>query len=39
MATQRIYNPQDHTQYVDVQQITGLTFQDSLTGQRINWTQ
>jgi hypothetical protein len=38
-ATTRVTNPQDPKQYVDVKQITGLTFIDKLTGQEITWTQ
>ena len=37
--TQRIYNPQDKTQYVDVNQITGLTFLDPQTKQTLIWKQ
>jgi len=35
----RIYNPQDASQFVDVQQITGLTFQDPVTGRLLTWKQ
>jgi hypothetical protein len=35
--TVRIYNPQDNTQYVDVQQITGLVFKDSTSGQLLTF--
>ena len=35
----RVYNPQNHKQYVDVNQITGLTFANKLTGQQIDWAQ
>lgn len=38
-TTQRIFNPQDNTQYVDVQQITGLSFIDPDTKQTIVWKQ
>jgi hypothetical protein len=37
--TKRIYNPQDHEQYVDVEEITGLTFVDSKGGRTITWKQ
>jgi hypothetical protein len=35
----RVFNPQNKSQFVDVKQITGLTFANKLTGQQINWTQ
>lgn len=35
----RVFNANDKTQYVDVQQITGLTFVDPANGQTINWSQ
>lgn len=35
----RVYNANDKTQYVDVQQITGLTFVDPQTQQTIQWQQ
>lgn len=38
-ATTRVFNPQNSNQYVDVKQITGLTFQDPITKQEIVWTQ
>lgn len=37
--TVRVFNPQDHNQFVDVQQITGLTFLDPQTKQTIVWSQ
>jgi hypothetical protein len=37
--TIKVYNPQDNSQYVTVNQITGLTFRDSITGQLISWSQ
>lgn len=33
----RIYNPSDHTQYVDVEHITELTMGDKTTGQSWTW--
>lgn len=38
-TTMRIYDPTNRNNYVDVQQITGLTFIDPLTSQTINWQQ
>ena len=40
-TTTRIYDPNDPTKqtYIDVEQITGLQFANSKTGQRINWSQ
>ena len=35
----RIFDPQDPNTFVDVRQITALTFVNSLTGQRITWGQ
>ena len=35
--TVRVYNPTDHSQYVDVEQITGLTFVDQNTGRTLVW--
>ncbi len=37
--TVRIFNPDDTSQWVDVQQITGLTFRDPVTGRTIIWKQ
>jgi hypothetical protein len=37
--TTRIYDPNNHAVYVDVKQITGLTFQDKLTGASWSWSQ
>lgn len=33
----RIYDPADHNVFVDVRQITGIQFGNSLTGQTITW--
>lgn len=33
----RIYNPQDHTQYVDILQINKLVMQDQVTGETWEW--
>lgn len=35
----RVFNPSDATQWVDVQQITGLVFVDPVTGRSIVWRQ
>jgi hypothetical protein len=35
----RVFNPQDSAQWVDVQQITGLTFRDPVTGRTLTWRQ
>lgn len=35
--TERLFNPNDHEQFVDVNQITGLTFVDPQTGRTIVW--
>jgi hypothetical protein len=35
----RVFNPQNRKQFVDVNQITGLTFANKLTGQQIDWQQ
>ena len=35
----RVFNPQNKSQFVDVKQITGLTFANKLTGQEITWEQ
>lgn len=37
--TVRVFNPDDTSQWVDVQQITGLVFQDPVTGRRLVWRQ
>ena len=37
--TVRITNPDNPDQYVDVEQITGLTMQNSVTGQSWTWSQ
>lgn len=37
--TVRVYNPQDHSQYVDVQQIVSMTMADPATGQIWYWQQ
>jgi hypothetical protein len=34
----RVFNPQDHTQFVDVEQITSQTFRNGL-GQTLSWSQ
>jgi hypothetical protein len=39
VQTVRVYNPNDKTQFVDVKQITGLTFENRLTKQTITWAQ
>lgn len=33
----RIYDPADHSVYVDVRQITGVLFVNPLTGQTVTW--
>lgn len=38
VQTVRVFNSQDKSQYVDVEQITGLTMQDSLTGEQWIWS-
>lgn len=38
-TTTRVFNPDDHTQFVDVKQITGLTFYNPVSNQYINWVQ
>lgn len=35
----RVFNPTDKTQFVDVKQITGLTFHNPVTKQTITWKQ
>ena len=35
----KVVNPNDSSQYVTVNQITGLTFQDPVTGQTVTWSQ
>lgn len=35
----RVFNPNDHSQYVDVEQIVGMVMQDPLTGQVWQWQQ
>lgn len=37
--TVRVFNPDDRNQWVDVQQITGLVFQDEVTGRFLTWRQ
>lgn len=37
--TVRVFNPDDSNQWVDVQQITGLTFVDPVTGRTLTWHQ
>lgn len=37
--TVRVFNPDDTSQWVDVQQITGLTFIDPVTGRTLTWKQ
>lgn len=37
--TVRVFNPSDSSQWVDVQQITGLVFQDPVTGRFLTWKQ
>ena len=36
-ATERVYNPNDNSQYVDVQRINSLTMTDSVTGETWVW--
>lgn len=38
-TTTKIYDPKDNTVYVEVKQITGLTFVNKVTGQEITWAQ
>lgn len=38
-VTNRIFDPNDSTVFVDVQQITHLVFVDEATGQTITWQQ
>lgn len=38
-TTVRIFDPDDHSIYVDVQQITALTLVNNQTGQTIHWRQ
>jgi hypothetical protein len=38
-TTNRVFNPDDTTQWVDVLQITGLVFLDRVTGKTIVWRQ
>lgn len=33
----RVFNPNDKTQFVDVEQINGVTMQDQLTGEKWTW--
>lgn len=33
----RVKNPQDPSQFVDVEQINGLTFSDQKTGEKFSW--
>lgn len=33
----RVTNPKDENQYVDVEQINGLTFADQKTGEKFSW--
>jgi hypothetical protein len=35
----RVYNPDDNTQWVDVKQVTSVTWQNSTTGQSITYVQ
>lgn len=35
----RVFNPNDHSQYVDVEQIVGMVMQDPGTGQTWQWQQ
>ena len=35
VVKERIFNPQDKEQYVDVEQVTGLTFVDGQTGRTL----
>jgi hypothetical protein len=35
----KIYNPDDREQWVEVEQIVGLTFQDPKSGRTISWRQ
>lgn len=37
--TVRVFNPEDTNQWVDVLQITGLTFVDPVTGRTLVWRQ
>lgn len=37
--TVRVFNPEDTNQWVDVLQITGLVFQDPVTGRYLTWRQ
>lgn len=37
VQTVRIFNPKDKEQYVDVQRINALTFQDTVTGESFYW--
>lgn len=37
--TNRVFNPDNPDQWVDVQQITGLVFQDPVTGRFLTWKQ
>lgn len=37
--TVRVFNPDDTSQWVDVLQITGLTFVDPVTGRTLTWRQ
>jgi hypothetical protein len=38
-TTNRVFNPENTEQWVDVQQITGLVFQDPVTGRYLTWRQ
>lgn len=38
-TTTRVFNPQNRSQYVDVKQITSLTFIDPISKQEITWQQ
>ena len=35
----RVFNPNDHSQFVDVEQIVGMVMQDPSTGQTWQWQQ
>lgn len=35
----RVFNPNDHSQFVDVEQIVGMVMQDQSTGQVWQWQQ
>lgn len=38
LKTRRVFNPKDHEQHVDVQEITSLVMRDKLTGEQWVWT-